>query len=239
VAQAIAWRGAFCYLPLTKTVQGMKYKKPLLIAVGFVGIFILVGLVLAGFNSEPTNPVVAVPVATTTTPVATIPVATTTVPVATIPIVTTPAPVVQKPQDIRPILTASTDAVAKVFVNGKAILGSTQYSSATQSDAAFSDPNSPAVTFGAFRTKTCLQNDPSADVMNAYRTASDALYPNGNTDAVDAWGADVNDAVSAMCVWASDAVGWQFKDTSTSKLKQDEYTFNQDLAKARKDIEKL
>jgi hypothetical protein len=201
-------------------------RKQVALIFGGATLFFFVGIAFFASGSLPSAPVSTDFAATTTTQ-------------AVSQHSSTTAPIVQRSQDVRPILTASTQDVIKVFASGKTTLGTTQYSSGTQGNAAFSDPNSPAVIFGAFRTSTCIQNDPSGGVMNAYRIASDALSPKTNTDALDAWSADMNDATSDLCLWAGDAVSWQIKEISTTQLKADEAKFNQDIAKANKDIGQL
>lgn len=144
-------------------------------------------------------------------------------------------------QKVVAILSASVTYYTQLFATGKATLGTTQYVDAYAGVKAFDDPNSAAVRFGAFNTDTCMKNDQGANVMNAYRTVSDLYYSAGisSTDDLDNWSYDLNSAVSDICLWAGDAVSWQIKEVSTTKLHADEQKVTDDLTKAHADIQAL
>ncbi len=150
-------------------------------------------------------------------------------------VATSSAPDTQK---IVAILSASIDHYVSLLGAGKTALGTMQYADANAGLKAFNDPNSAASQFGSFRTNTCLKNDPGANAISAYQQA-DSLYPDTSPDALGNWNADINDAASDICLWAGDAVSWQIKEISTTKLRADEQKVSDDFAKARADIQAL
>lgn len=142
-------------------------------------------------------------------------------------------------QKVAVLLSASTDHYVTLLSTGKAAQGTTQYSAA-EATAALNDPNSSPAKISAFRNSTCLQSDPSVDLTDTYRNASN-LYYDAHLDsaAIDDWYADMSDASSNICIWAADAVSWEIKGISTAKLSVDEATVAKDIAKARVDIQAL
>jgi len=144
----------------------------------------------------------------------------------------TTVPMKQSPVSI---LTASTDHYAQLLVQGKAILGTTQYSSAAQGTSALHDPNSPASKFSAFHNANCVTSDPGANAMDAYRQASDV----SSSAALDLWSEHTNNAASDFCLWAQDTVDWEIGKVSSTQLHADEQKVTADLAKARIDIQSL
>ena len=181
----------------------------------------------------PAQPAPSVSAATTTTTTST------NTPIASAPAAATTA--VDPTKQVVATLSNATDGYASLFASGKQILGTTQYSGGLDGLQAFNDPNSAAVRFGAFRTDTCLKNDPSQASYAAYKTASDLYYSANITqpDALDTWNNDINDAASDICTWAGDAVSWQLQEVSTAKLQADAKKVNNDLAAARADIQTL
>lgn len=150
-------------------------------------------------------------------------------------VATSSAPDTQK---VAAILSASTDHYASLLNAGKAALGTTQYADANAGLKALNDPNSAASRLGLFRTNTCLKNDPGANVISAYQQA-DNLYSGTSPDALGNWNEDINNAASDICLWAGDAVSWQIKEISTTKLHADEQKVSDDLVKAHADIQAL
>ncbi len=138
-------------------------------------------------------------------------------------------------------LVASTDYYSQLFAIGKNTLGSTQYPNATAGLSALQDQNSAASKFGAFRTNTCLKNDPSANAMDAYRTVSD-MYSSAHVQSpstLDDWNYDTNTAASDICAWASVAINWQISKVSSAQLKAAEQKVTTDLAQVHKDLAQL
>jgi hypothetical protein len=143
-------------------------------------------------------------------------------------------------QKVRTILSASIDHYVALLSAGKIAKGSIQYSSAVEGTAALSDPNSPASKISVFRNSICLQNDPTINLSTAYRDSSNIYYDAKlDSSVIDNWYSDMSEASSNICIWASDAISWEIKDVSTTKLSADESTITTDLAQARKDIERL
>lgn len=136
------------------------------------------------------------------------------------------------------VLSASIKYYTQLFATGKLLLGTTQYADTNTALRAFDDPNSAAVKFGAFRTDTCLKNDPGANIMSAYRAVSDLYYSAGisSIDDLDNWSYDLNTAASDICLWAGDAVSWQIKEISTAKLQADQQKVDADFVAVQADM---
>ena len=141
-------------------------------------------------------------------------------------------------QKVGAVLSASVAYYTQLFATGKVALGTMQYADANAGLKALNDPSSPASQLGAFRTNTCLKNDPGANAIRAYREA-EHLYSGTSPDALGNWNEDVNNAASDICLWAGDAVSWQIKEIPTTKLHTDEQKVSDDLAKARTDIKQV
>ena len=141
-------------------------------------------------------------------------------------------------QKVAAMLSASTDYYSQLLAKGKEALGSTQYPNATTGLSALQDQNSAVSKFSAFRTDTCVKNDPSANAMNTYRTISD-LYTSSHAqspEALDNWNYDTNTVASDICAWASVATDWQISKTSYAQLKVAEQKVTTDLAQVHKDL---
>lgn len=133
------------------------------------------------------------------------------------------------------MLSASTDHYAQLLAQGKAILGTTQYTSTAQGTSALHDPNSPASKFSAFRNNYCIISDPGANAMDAYRQSSDMA----SSGAVDSWSEHINTAASDFCLWTQGAADWEIGKVTSTQLHADEQKVTADLAQARKDIQLL
>jgi len=141
-------------------------------------------------------------------------------------------------QKVAAILSASTDHYVSLLSSAKTVLGTTQYADANAGLKALNDPSSAASQLGSFRTNTCLKNDPGTNAMSAYQEA-DNLYSGTSPDALGNWNEDINNAASDICLWAGDAVSWQIKEVTTTKLRADEQKVTDDITKARADIQSL
>jgi predicted 3-demethylubiquinone-9 3-methyltransferase (glyoxalase superfamily) len=151
-----------------------------------------------------------------------------------------PAPQLDKDQIVS-ILKASSRYYSELFDNGKAILGTKQYTDENAGLEAMNDPSSAAVRFGAFRTSNCIKNDPGSNATNAYKEISD-LYSAANitpSDALDSWNSDLNNAASDICLWAGDGISWQIGEIPTAKLKDDEDIIAKDFIKVKADMDQL
>ena len=129
-----------------------------------------------------------------------------------------------------------------IYQDGKAALGTTQYSDANAGLAAFSNPNSAASKFSAWhRTFLAQQGSLSDQPINAYKTASDCYYHSHlpEPDAIANWRDDMGSLFSDIGTWGSDAVDWQVKGKTTTQLNQDEATIASDLTTVQQDLAAL
>ncbi len=141
-------------------------------------------------------------------------------------------------QKVVATLSASTDYYIQLLATGKEALGSTQYPNATAGLSALQDQSSAASKFSAFRTNTCIKNDPAANATDAYRTASD-IFSSAHAQSpstLDDWNYDTNTTASDICAWASVAVDWQISKVSSAQLKVAEQKVVTDLSQVRKDL---
>jgi hypothetical protein len=136
------------------------------------------------------------------------------------------------------ILSASVNYYKQLFATGKATLGTRQYTDANAGLKAFDDPNSAATRFGAFRTNTCLKNDPGANAISAYQ-AADNLYPSNSPEALGNWNYDMAMLATHICEWAQDGVSWQIKEVTNAQLQADEQKITADFNTVQADMSTL
>jgi hypothetical protein len=160
---------------------------------------------------------------------------------AATPVVATSSATVLDTQKVVATLTASVEYYSQLLIIGKAALDTTQYPNASVGLSALKDPNSSVSKFSAFRTDTCIKNDPGANAMNTYRNISD-MYSVAHVqspNSLDNWSYDTNTVASDICEWAGVAVDWQISKVTTAKLKAAEQKIAMDLATARADIQAI
>jgi hypothetical protein len=136
---------------------------------------------------------------------------------------------------IRRILLGSVEHYANEFSEGRHILGTRQYASATAGlNALLNDPNSAAARFAKFR-----HSRPRPETDFSYNAASDraaSRFANGNTpEAASNWQDDIYQAQIDLAQWVRDGADWLIRSVSTSKLQADAAAFEKDLARARQD----
>jgi hypothetical protein len=141
----------------------------------------------------------------------------------------------QKAQ-VRSILLASVNHYAQLLSEGQQILGSTQYPNANAGLSAFADPSSAASRFSAYRKHPNPENDLS--YLNAFKKADRFFTAANEPQAIGTWRDDMGQAQGDLYRWVTDAVSWQIKELSTSRLQADAATVTTDLAKARRSVER-
>jgi hypothetical protein len=134
---------------------------------------------------------------------------------------------------IRGILMASINHYAALLAEGERILGSTQYANATAGLDAFSDPDSAASRFSAYRKSPNPENDLS--FTSAFEKADRYFTAANEPHAISDWRDEMIQAQGNLAHWVTDAVSWQIKEISTSKLEADASTVRNDLARAEID----
>ena len=137
-------------------------------------------------------------------------------------------------EKVNVILTANVDHFAHLLTLGELILGSTQYPSASAGLAAFSDPNSAASRFSAYRK----QQNPEGDLsyLAAFKQA-DSYYTAANEPpSIGTWHDDMGLVGTDLDEWVKVAVGWQIRQNTTAALQAAERTVETALAKARRDV---
>ena len=138
-------------------------------------------------------------------------------------------------------LSKTTSEYESLFINAKGILGSSQYANAEAGRQALKDPTSAASKLSEFRMNNCLKNDVGQKAIDAYKNADNLYYSASITspDSLNAWNDDMGEVSSNLCTWANDAISWQIKETSTSKLQADEKKITSGIMQAMKDIQSL
>lgn len=118
---------------------------------------------------------------------------------------------------------------------GQQILGTTQYADANAGLQAFSDPNSAASRFSAWRTSTEIEQDVTT-YINAYDHAA-ALYSADNTPQdLSNYELDMGTLQADISTWVQDAVGWQIQTTDSVTMTQDVQTIKKDMGQVQADI---
>lgn len=113
-------------------------------------------------------------------------------------------------------------------------LGTTQYPSAVAGDNAFSDPNSAASRFSAYRKNPNPESDLS--FLVAFKKA-DAFYTAANEPAaISTWRDDMDAVSTDLNEWVNLAVSWQIREHTTPQLRAAETKIERALAKARSDV---
>lgn len=137
-------------------------------------------------------------------------------------------------KQVRAILNASIMHYQQLLAQGKSVLGTYQYASASDGVAAFNDPHSSASRFSAWRKSSNAEQDLS--FIDAFKKA-DAYYNADNEpDAITTWQSDMGNVQSDLAHWVQDAASWQIQTVSTDTLNADEQTINKDIAAAHNDV---
>lgn len=132
---------------------------------------------------------------------------------------------------VRSILLASVNHYATLLHEGQQILGSTQYPSAQAGLRAFNDPRSAASRFSAYRKRPGPERDLS--FLQAFSRADHYFTAANEPAAIGNWRDVMSNAQSALYAWVQNAVSWQIKQVSTTKLDADASRVTRDLARAR------
>lgn len=135
---------------------------------------------------------------------------------------------------IQAILTTNVSHYQHLLDLGKQALGSTQYATAIEGDAAFSDPNTAASRFRDYRSSSNAERDLS--FLSAFKKADDFYTAANEPDAIGTWRDDMSNLQGDLIEWINVAVGWQIREKTTAQLDAAEARVTRDLAKARADV---
>lgn len=137
-------------------------------------------------------------------------------------------------EKIRAILTASVSHYQHLLALGQQALGGVQYANATAGLNAFSDPNSAASRFSAYRKNPNPESDLS--FLAAFKKADNFYTAANEPDAISTWRDDMGTATSDLNEWVNLAVGWQIREKTTAQLQAAADKVTRDLAKAQADV---
>jgi len=140
----------------------------------------------------------------------------------------------QQKAQVQAVLTASMAHYSGLLDAGKQALGSTQYADASAGLAAFSDPNSAASRFGAWRTSSRAEQDISSD--SAFNQAVANYTAENQPDAITNWQADMVAVQSDLSAWVQIAVKWQIREATSDQLAGAEQKVRSDLQAAQGDL---
>lgn len=137
---------------------------------------------------------------------------------------------------VRSILLGSVNHYAALLYEAKQILGTTQYPSGEAGLRAFTDANSAASRFSAYRKNP----DPEKDLsfLQAFSKADHYFVAANEPVAMGEWRDTMSNAQAALYAWVQDAVSWQIKEISTTKLDAAASRVEERLAKAKADAVK-
>lgn len=141
---------------------------------------------------------------------------------------------VEQKAQVAKALTDSANHYDQLLAGGKQALGTTQYASSDAGVAAFSDPNSAASRFSAWRTSSNAERDVS--YIEATKAAGGLYNAENQPDALQAFQNDIGTVQSDLVLWVQAATSWQIKSKTTAELAAAEKTFADDLTKVRADI---
>lgn len=145
---------------------------------------------------------------------------------------TTVSPAVKK--KVRAILLGSLNHYEHLLHTGERALGNTQYATSMQGVDAFSDPDSAASRFSAWRQKSNAESDLS--FLAAFSKADSFYNAKNEPDAIGTWRDDMSLATGYFNVWTEFAVGWQIKEHTTAQMQASTRRLERMLAKARRDV---
>jgi hypothetical protein len=137
-------------------------------------------------------------------------------------------------EKIRAILTASVSHYQHLLALGQQALGGVQYANATAGLNAFSDPNSAASRFSAYRKNPNPESDLS--FLSAFKKADNFYTAANEPAAIGTWRDDMGTATSDLNEWVNLAVGWQIREKTTAQLQAAADKVTRDLAKAQADV---
>lgn len=130
------------------------------------------------------------------------------------------------------ILSANTEHYAKLFRQGKEILGTKPYPNAYAGLAALDDPSSRASKFLKFN------NSMSSDMSfgEAFKEAYAFFTVDNAPDSITKWQEDMMDVATYLSSWSQAGVSWQVDGAKAPKLHELEGKFNAAIAKAKADV---
>jgi hypothetical protein len=137
-------------------------------------------------------------------------------------------------EKIRAILTASVSHYQHLLTLGQQALSGVQYANSTAGLNAFSDPNSAASRFSAYRKNPNPESDLS--FLTAFKKADNFYTAANEPAAIGTWRDDMGTATSDLNEWVNLAVGWQIREKTTEQLRAAADKVTRDLAKAQADV---